>query len=459
MGAGFGAWLTAGRSLVLLDAALALAGWTALCLGRFAEDSAGQSNWLLVPLYPGCFLMLVCALGLYRRDALASPRRSLGRAVVAALLGTLLGALIEGWLGRWPGAVRLIAAGLCFAGSGALSRLIVALLRRRGWFRRRLLIVGAGQRAWELVLLLGREGRTLAYDIALVHGDGMGEVDPRLRETMLPLYDAAQGFATAARAFAVDQIVVAPDNRRGLPLLDLLQCKMAGYDVREYLGFLEAEIGRLDVKRIELGWLLYADGFRFSPLDRILKRALDVAAALLVLVPATPLLCAAAAAVKLADGGPVLYRQARVTAGGRVFEILKLRSMRVGAERSGAVWAASSDARVTRIGRFLRRTRLDELPQLFNVLRGEMSLVGPRPERPEFTRDLAAALPLYNERHLVKAGLTGWAQINYPYGASLDDARSKLSYDLHYVKNYSLLFDLLILLQTARVVLWPSGVR
>jgi lipopolysaccharide/colanic/teichoic acid biosynthesis glycosyltransferase len=165
------------------------------------------------------------------------------------------------------------------------------------------------------------------------------------------------------------------------------------------------------------------------------------------------------AAVYLGDRGPIFYRQARVTRGGRVFRIVKLRTMRVDAEARGAVWAAKGDARITRVGNFLRRSRLDEVPQLYNGLKGDMSLVGPRPERPEFITKLAAELPLYNERHMVKAGLTGWAQINYPYGASLDDARSKLSYDLYYVKNFSVLLDLMILLQTIRVVLWPSGVR
>jgi lipopolysaccharide/colanic/teichoic acid biosynthesis glycosyltransferase len=159
------------------------------------------------------------------------------------------------------------------------------------------------------------------------------------------------------------------------------------------------------------------------------------------------------------DGFPIFYRQTRVTKGGRQFQILKLRTMRRDAEAGGAVWAATKDTRITRVGNFLRRTRLDELPQLFNVLRGDMSLVGPRPERPQFVAQLADVLPLYNQRHMVKAGLTGWAQVNYPYGASIDDARSKLSYDLYYVKNFSVFFDLLVLLQTIRVVLWPSGVR
>jgi exopolysaccharide biosynthesis polyprenyl glycosylphosphotransferase len=210
---------------------------------------------------------------------------------------------------------------------------------------------------------------------------------------------------------------------------------------------------------MELGWLLYSDGFQFSAIDRFLKRAFDLLASVLVLVVTSPVLLSAMLAICWEGPGPVLYRQERVTRGGRVFRILKLRTMRVNAEANGAVWAATKDDRITRVGAFLRRTRIDELPQLVNVLRGEMSFVGPRPERPVFVAELARQIPLYNERHLVKAGLTGWAQINYPYGASVDDARSKLSYDLYYVKNFSVLFDLVILLQTLRVVLWPHGAR
>jgi exopolysaccharide biosynthesis polyprenyl glycosylphosphotransferase len=215
----------------------------------------------------------------------------------------------------------------------------------------------------------------------------------------------------------------------------------------------------VDVKRIEVGWLLYSQGFTFGLLDRVLKRALDVLVSLIFLLPALPILLIVAAAIKWEDGGPVLYSQERVTRGNRVFRIFKLRTMRTDAEKAGAVWAAKADPRVTRIGGFLRKVRIDELPQLWNVLRGDMSLVGPRPERPQFVRELSEKLPLYNERHRVKAGLTGWAQINYPYGASLEDARSKLSYDLYYVKNFGILFDLLIILQTLRVVLTPSTAR
>jgi lipopolysaccharide/colanic/teichoic acid biosynthesis glycosyltransferase len=192
-----------------------------------------------------------------------------------------------------------------------------------------------------------------------------------------------------------------------------------------------------------------------------LKRLADILVSLVILTLSLVLLLPAMAAVWLEDRGPIFYAQNRVTLGGREFRILKLRTMRTDSEKTGATWAAAGDARVTRVGRFLRRSRIDELPQLINVLKGDMSLVGPRPERPEFIEDLAVQLPLYRERHAVRSGLTGWAQINYPYGASLDDARSKLSYDLYYVKKSGFFFDLLIIMQTLRVLIWPGvgGVR
>jgi lipopolysaccharide/colanic/teichoic acid biosynthesis glycosyltransferase len=207
-----------------------------------------------------------------------------------------------------------------------------------------------------------------------------------------------------------------------MPLDPVLRCKMGGVPVVEYLSFVEREIGRVDIKRIEISWLLFSEGFRFGVVHRALKRALDLVVSALLLAAASPLLLAAMIAIKLEDRGACLYRQERITRGGRRFSILKLRTMGVNAERAGAVWAARRDARITRIGRLLRRTHLDELPQLLNVLWGDMSLVGPRPERPAFVEMLARQLPLYRERHIVRAGLTGWAQINYPYGASIDDA-------------------------------------
>ena len=210
---------------------------------------------------------------------------------------------------------------------------------------------------------------------------------------------------------------------------------------------------------MDLGWVVFSEGFSFGALDRFFKRAFDLAVSLIVLIVTTPLILCGIAAIRAESTGPVFYRQERVTLDGRIFRILKLRTMRVDAEAHGAVWAREKDNRITRAGLFLRRTRIDELPQLINILCGDMSFVGPRPERPVFVEELASQIPLYRERHMVKAGLTGWAQINYPYGASVDDARSKLSYDLFYVKNFSVFFDCVILLQTLRVVLWPGGVR
>ena len=451
--------LSAGRTLLALDAALALLAWP---LAAWAALPFDRSPGLLaLVLHPLGAILLLYALGLYRREALLATREALTRAPLAALLsGLSVGVLASPFpepLGGTADAAMAAAAVLCFTLTGFAARLAVSAMRQRGLFKRRLLVVGAGARAFDMLHLLRREGRTLGWEIVLAHEPAMGAVDPRLLgDPTITVVPADGDYLGLAQSFAAEQLVVAPDERRGLPMRALLACRTAGYPVTEYLGFLEREIGRVDVKRIEFGWLLYSGGFTSGPLDRALKRALDVAVSGTVLLLTLPFLLAAAAAVRLQDGGPALYRQRRLTRGGQVFEILKLRTMTVDAEKHGARWAQEGDKRVTALGRFLRRTRIDELPQLLNILAGDMSFVGPRPERPEFVDDLAAQIPLYRERLAVKAGLTGWAQVNYPYGASVEDARSKLSYDLYYVKNFGILFDLLIIAQTLRVVLFPG---
>jgi len=456
--------LSTGRAIFLLDLLAAALLWPAALLlmhGAAMRGDMTGAGWAAAVLYPAANLASLYALGLYRRDVALEVRRSLGRVPLAAAAGALGVGLALAVLGLGGGIVQAVQAAGCFLLTGGLARVLFDVLRRHGLFCRALLVVGAGRRAWDLVWMLRKEGLYLNYRILFVHTPELGDVDPRLLdgswgrvETLPP-----DGFLGAALRFGADSIVVAPDERRGLPLEGLLDCKIAGIPVLQYLGFVEREIRRVDLKRMELSWLLYSDGFVFGVLDRVLKRTLDLVVSSTVLLLASPFLLAAMLAIRLEDGGPALYRQTRITRGGRAFRINKLRTMRVDAERGGAVWAAQGDARITRIGAFLRRTRLDEVPQLFNVLRGEMSFVGPRPERPDFVNMLAEAIPLYRERHVAKAGLTGWAQINYPYGASIDDARSKLSYDLYYVKNFSVLFDLLIIVQTIRVVLWPGGVR
>ncbi|WP_428484927.1 TIGR03013 family XrtA/PEP-CTERM system glycosyltransferase [Rhodopila sp.] len=465
--------MTTGTVLFLLDAGLILLAWpVVLWLGR-----SGFTDLFSLPadprglLYPACELLVLFAMGLYRRDAILEERRSFSRVPLVVGMGAALSVLISLGLpmvtsratpvGRLDQAQIFTLATVSFTACAFVARLVLHLLLRQHRLRRRLLIVGAGQRAWDLLLMLGREGRSLHDEVTLIHHPSLGEVDPRLLDERPERILRPAGFDIAAVATQVgaDIVIVAPDERRGMDLRRLLECKKAGFPVIQYLTFVEKEIRRIDLKRMELGWLVYTNGFTFGMMDRVLKRLFDLVVSSLVLLLSSPLLLAGMIAIRLEGPGSVFYRQERVTRDGAVFWILKLRTMRVNAEAEGAVWAREKDNRITRAGALLRRTRIDELPQLVNILRGEMSFVGPRPERPLFVAELASQIPLYHERHMVKAGLTGWAQINYPYGASIDDGRSKLSYDLYYVKNFSILFDLVILLQTLRVVLWPSGVR
>ncbi len=463
---------TTGTVLFALDAILVMSVWPlvlaisrpdALDLFRLPADSRGLG-------YPAFDLLLLFAMGLYRREAILEAGRSLTRVPLVVGMGgglEVLVSLIQPLLlphaitpGGRDQTMLFSLAVVTFTFCAFLARLIIDVLIRRRVLRRRLLIVGAGQRAWDLLHMLGREGSSLHDDVTLVH-DQQEIVDPRLLAERPDHIVCPEGFNIVSAAIKVDAdlIIVAPDERRGMNLERLLECKKAGFPVIQYLSFVEREIRRIDLKRMELGWLVYTDGFTFGALDRFLKRGFDLIVSSLVLLLTAPLILGGMLAIRLEGAGPVLYRQERVTMDGKVFSIMKLRTMRVNAEAGGAVWAAKRDDRITLVGNFLRRARIDELPQLVNILKGEMSFVGPRPERPMFVKELAENIPLYNERHMVKAGLTGWAQINYPYGASIDDARSKLSYDLYYVKNFSILFDFVILLQTLRVVLWPSGVR
>lgn len=457
-----------GRALFLLDVTTLLVIWPWLlhlsCRG--VECFRPTPDGLAALLYPLADLVALYALGLYRREAFLQTAESIGRVPLAVSIGAVgtvvLLVLLSYWIGAPLNRVRLFSGAVIgFCLSGIVARLAFSGLKRRGTFQRRVLVVGAGERAWDLLCMLRNEGSQPHYRMRFLSEAPPGLVDPRLVAASGDGIDLAYAsdVLAAARCFDPDEIVIAPDDRRGMPLDSLLACKREGYPVVQYLTFVEHELRRVDIRRVDVGWLLYSTGFYFGTLDNVCKRMLDVIVSLLLLLVFSPILAATALAIKIDDRGPVLYSQERVTRDGRAFMIYKMRTMRVDAERFGAVWAAEGDVRITRVGQFLRRARIDEMPQLINVLRGDMSLVGPRPERPQFVAELIPQLPFYDERHMVKAGLTGWAQINYPYGASLDDARSKLSYDLYYVKNFSILFDLSILLQTLRVVLWPAGAR
>jgi sugar transferase (PEP-CTERM system associated) len=257
----------------------------------------------------------------------------------------------------------------------------------------------------------------------------------------------------------IDRIVVGLSDRRGkLPVEELLRAKMAGIRVEDATTTYERVTGKILIDDLRPSWLIFSDGFRVSRVNRLMKRTIDLTLALIMAVLALPLMLLAALLVWLDDGSPVLYRQERVGENGRAFVLSKFRSMRKDAEKAGTpMWAREGDDRITRVGRFLRKTRLDELPQLWNVIRGDMSFVGPRPERPFFVEQLSKDIPFYQQRHAVKPGLTGWAQVKYRYGSSREDAMEKLRYDLYYIKHLSVFFDLTIVFDTVKVVLFRKG--
>jgi sugar transferase (PEP-CTERM system associated) len=276
----------------------------------------------------------------------------------------------------------------------------------------------------------------------------------------IPVIGTAQLLDFAA-SYRLKRILVATgDLGDNLPVDELLRCKAEGFDVLDGHTFLERMVGRIFLTDLSPRWLIFSDGFKRSAMVRLMKRVLDIAAAGSIVVLTAPLCVLVAAIIKLQDGGPVLYRQTRVGQRDTLFTVFKFRSMRVDAEAtSGPKWADHNDPRVTRFGRWIRSTRIDEIPQAWNVLRGDMSFVGPRPERPEFVAQLTRAVPYYQYRHFTRPGITGWAQVNLPYTATIDDSRDKIEYDLYYLKNFTPLMDLFIIARTVKIILFGWGSR
>jgi sugar transferase (PEP-CTERM system associated) len=355
--------------------------------------------------------------------------------------------------------LRGVAALAVILALGAVvgSRLIFARVADEEIFKRRVLVYGAGSSAYALATLrlsTDRHGFELAGFVR-----APGEERVIAAERML---DDSGDLSALCERYGITEVVVAMDDRRrGFPIPELLECRLAGIEVTELLTFMERETGRVRIDLLHPSWLIFGEGFRRDPLRLFSSRALDLLASAGVLVVALPAMVLTFLAIKIEDGwnAPALYTQTRVGLGGKVFQLLKFRSMRQDAELNGAQWAQHRDPRVTRVGAVIRKLRVDELPQVVNVMRGHMSFVGPRPERPEFVAQLAEKIPYYVQRHCVKPGITGWAQLCYPYGSSETDALEKLQYDLYYIKNNSLLFDLAILIQTAEVVLFGKGAR
>jgi sugar transferase (PEP-CTERM system associated) len=425
------------------------------------EEHAG-AIWMRAVLFSAVMVVSLLALGLYSARQRARAGGLIARLVVAVIAGVTVTSfffymLPNLWIGR--GVFGLAAVGSIFG--LAISRLLFAKLVDETIFKRRVLVYGCGRNAEPVSRLRRRSDRRGFTLVGYVSAEGETPVVPG--EQLLSYSTSPGSLADLCLRHDVDEVIVAmEDRRRGFPILDLLNCRLAGVDVTELLTFLERETGRVRVDVLNPSWLIFGEGFRRDNMRLATARVLDLVASSVIVAITMPLMLLTMLAIKLEEGmkAPVFYAQPRVGLGGRTFNVLKFRSMRTDAERDGkAQWATKGDARVTRVGAFIRKCRIDELPQILCVLRGDMSFVGPRPERPTFVAELSEKIPYYVQRHCVKPGITGWAQLCYPYGSSEQDALEKLQYDLYYIKNNTLLFDLAILVQTVEVVFMGQGAR
>ena len=406
--------------------------------------------------YAAVVLTAMIAVGVYGADSLRSMRFATARLLVAVSLGIIAITFIDFLLGGhnfWRSTLAYAMFGSVIA--LLLNRLIVGGILGASAFRRRVLVLGAGMRADRLRKLSEKPESgfvIVGYVLMTESVPVIAEAIPR---------GAIHNLTRHVENLGVSEVVLALEERRNsLPLADLLRIKTTGVHVNDFSSFIERETGRVDLDSVNPSWLIFSDGFSSGrAISSVAKRLFDIFVSALLLTLTAPLIAVFAVLVKLDSRGPAFFRQTRVGLFGQDFDVIKLRSMHTDAEANGAQWATKDDPRVTRLGKFIRKVRIDELPQTWSVLKGEMSFVGPRPERPEFVAELEEQMPFYAERHMVKPGITGWAQINYPYGASVEDSRHKLEYDLYYAKNYTPFLDLLILLQTLRVVLWHEGAR
>ena len=398
------------------------------------------------------------ATGLYQDAGALTRVQATARALVVLVLALPVAWGIFSLLPPgFPNRELVRAAAVVGVAAVVLRRAFLGRRGLRAGARRRVLVYGAGPAA-QVVGTTLRQADPGVEIVGFVPGPN--EKDVAVPEAQVLRRD--ETLPGIARVMGVDEIVVALTERRSgsMPLRELLDCKIVGVQVQDLATHFEQRLGQLRVDFVNAGWMIFGDGFDQALLRAAVKRGFDLLFGLLLLVLAAPVMAVTALLVKLDSRGPVFYRQERVGRDGMPFMVVKFRSMRTDAERDGQPrWASATDDRVTRVGRVIRRLRIDELPQLFNVLAGDMSLVGPRPERPYFVEQLTRQIPYFQVRHSVKPGITGWAQVRYQYGATVEDALEKLQYDLYYVKNHSLLLDLIVLFETVGVVLTGKGAR
>ena len=445
--------------LLLLTALEALVLFQSVRLGFHLRLSLPmeQAPVLEAGIFTFLMLMSMSALGLYQTHV--EPFRvTVHRLLIAYGLSLLLISLVfyllpDVYIGRGVMAWSSLLA----LGSVLAIRVFFFRLTDAGMPKRRVLVLGNGKEAEEVIRYLHEDSRRNAVQYAGLY--------PVMSERNVDGRERALNHAALRRTvdeLKVSEIVIAVRERRGgvLPLRHLLDCKLHGIKVMDLESFYERELGILRIDTMRASWMIFSDGFGHGITRDVIKRLFDVVVSLAMLVATLPVLLLAMMAVVVESGFPIFYSQERVGQGGRRFKVIKLRTMRQDAEADGKPrWAGVNDSRVTRVGAFLRKTRIDELPQLWNVLVGDMSFVGPRPERPFFVDKLTEQIPFYDVRHSIKPGVTGWAQVRYTYGASMEDGLLKLQYDLYYVKNHSLFLDLLVLLETVQVVLLGKGAR
>jgi len=396
---------------------------------------------------------------LYDFRTLSDRRELFVRSVQALGASSLILAVVYFWLPN-----LIVGRGVFIVAAGIVITLLLGWRIIFEWAshyvgpRDRLLLVGTGEGAVRLARELYQRHELGVEIIGFIDPDPSRVGAPVINPGVIGTIDDIPAIVRARSVAAV--VVSLADARGKLPMEKLLEMKLDGVSFEHLASVYEKYTGKIALENLRPSWLIFSEGFRKSRVHETGKRLMDVALATIGLLLAAPLMVLITIATKLTSAGPVLYQQQRVGLHGRVFTVHKFRSMRHDAEKeTGAVWARLNDDRVTPLGRFLRRTRLDELPQLWNVLRGDMSLVGPRPERPEFVRSLTKEIPFYGQRHAVRPGLTGWAQVCYTYGASVEDAMEKLQYDLFYIKNRSLTFDLFVVAKTVKTVLLQRGAQ
>lgn len=430
-----------------------------IALSEPEELSAAQmGRGLLRGLLMGLgFLVINAALGFYDRRGALSARQAIARSIVSFCstslwtAGVLLLLPLHAFYGRtWSVVLIMMATAVLL-----IYQVIAGEFLPHRVARRRVLVFGTGQRAQAVGRCIQQAGSNAELGGYLA--------GPNEREQVVEASFAVPDGRTldeVVRAKGIDEIVVALSERRGgsMPMRELLDCKLNGVRVTDIAAFYEQNLGQIRLDAVSAGWLIFGDGFNQGLLRTSIKRLFDLLSALVLLVLTAPLMLFAALIIKLESPGPVLYRQERVGLNGRPFNVVKFRSMRTDAEKDGVPrWATAGDSRITRVGKVIRKLRIDELPQLISVLKGDMSMVGPRPERQYFVDQLIQEIPYYAVRHSVKPGVTGWAQVRYQYGSSVEDTAEKLQYDLYYVKNHSLFLDLVILFETVGVVLTGKG--